>query len=94
MEERNQDVFGGPGVGGRREGRQRVRLKGLRPSKAEGRVVGKGETFLEESEDRKTDAVKENTLGTCNQRGKRKGSPTEKLPDWSLVQMVRLPRDP
>lgn len=87
-------MFTGPGVGGQCEGWEWVRMKGLRPSKAEGRVLGKEETFLEESEDRKTDAVRANTLGTCNQRGKRKGSLTEKLPDWSLVQMVRLPRDP
>lgn len=49
-------------------------LKGLGPGKAEGRVLGKGETFLGDSGDRKTDAGagREITLGTCNQRGERK----------------------
>lgn len=46
---------------GKEEGKEEhggewVGLKGLGPGKAEGRVLGKKETFLEESEDRKTDA--------------------------------------
>lgn len=47
---------------GKREGKEEheggewVGLKGLGPGKAEGRVLGKKETFLGESEDRKTDA--------------------------------------
>ena len=72
-------------------------LKDLGPGKAEGRVFGERETFLGESEERKTDvgAVREILLGTCSQRGRRKERGLkEELPDWPLVQKVLLPPHP
>lgn len=53
----SQRPWGGEeGREGEHEGGEWVGLKGLGPGKAEGRVLGKKETFLGESEGRKTDA--------------------------------------
>lgn len=72
-----------------------VRLKGLGPGEAEGRVSGETETFLEGSEARKTDAgAVGNNAGDLQPEKEEEGNLLEELPDWPLVQMALLSQDP
>lgn len=72
-----------------------MRLKGVGPGEAEGRVSGEMETFLEGSEARKTDAgAVGNNTGDLQPERKEERNLLEELPDWPLVQMALLPQDP